>query len=105
MTYCVVPQRLARKLHGTLERHFRDHDSVTVIVDRRGAERRGQGDRRTTPLAVWAVDTTDPTERRRIRNAGARRVDERRPAMRAPSDPKPLPRAARRHDAPNPSSV
>src|SRR5258706_6053328 len=37
MMYCVVPQKLARKLHGTLDRHFREDDTVTVIVEQRDA--------------------------------------------------------------------
>jgi RNA polymerase sigma factor (sigma-70 family) len=98
MMYCVVPSRLGRKLHGTLERHFRDDDTVTVIVDQRGGDRRREGDRRNVPLAAWTIDPAEPIERRRIRNTGGRRVDERRADMVAALDVRALPRAARRHE-------
>lgn len=98
MMYCVVPRQLARKLQGTLERHFREDETVTVIVEQRAVERRREGDRRHTPLAVWAIDLEEPTERRRIRNADGRRVDDRRAGMVPSLDVKPLPRAARRYE-------
>ena len=40
MIYCVVPQELADELYDKLEAYYRDDPNVTVIVDRRKAERR-----------------------------------------------------------------
>src|SRR5437763_15803370 len=97
MMFCVVPRELARKLRGTLQRHFRDDETITVIVEHRTAERRGAGDRRSTPVAVWSAAEPPQGERRRIRNGGGRRVDDRRAVMVAALDPKPLPRQARRY--------
>lgn len=96
--YCVVPGRLERKLHGTLDRHFNEDPAVTVVVERRAGERRREGDRRATPLAAWAADASEPTERRRIRNSDGRRVDDRRAAMVPSLEQRELPRVARKHE-------
>ena len=49
--YCVVPEELADELFEKLERYYADDPNVTVIVDRRKADRRspgsGGGDKRT----------------------------------------------------------
>jgi RNA polymerase sigma factor (sigma-70 family) len=95
--FCVVPKDLARKLHGSLEKHFRDDSEVTVIADRRGAERRRSGDRRAATIAEWAAGPPPPGERRRVLNEAGRRVCDRRAVMVAALEPKPLPRAARRY--------
>jgi RNA polymerase sigma-70 factor (ECF subfamily) len=70
--YCVVPRDLARKLHDPLRRHFRDDAGVEVVVERRGRERRSPAQRRAPEGGTTAQ------ERRRIHNAGGRRVGERR---------------------------
>jgi hypothetical protein len=43
MIYSVVPRPLADELYPKLVEHYRDNDNVTVIVDRREADRRGRG--------------------------------------------------------------
>jgi hypothetical protein len=44
MIYCVVPEELADELYEKLRAHYADDPNVTVIVDRRKAERRQPGD-------------------------------------------------------------
>ena len=43
MIYCVVPEALADELFEKLEAYYADDPNVTVIVDRRRAERRERG--------------------------------------------------------------
>ena len=43
MIYCVVPEELAAELFEKLERYYADDPGVTVIVERRKAERRERG--------------------------------------------------------------
>ena len=40
MIYCVVPRPLADELYPKLVEYYRDDENVTVIVDRRHADRR-----------------------------------------------------------------
>jgi hypothetical protein len=42
MIYCVVPRPLVDELYPKLVDHYRDNENVTVIVDRRTADRRGR---------------------------------------------------------------
>jgi len=42
--YCVVPAALADELYDKLAAYYADDPNVTVIVDRRKAERRARGD-------------------------------------------------------------
>lgn len=42
MIYCVVPKLLADELQDKLVAHYADDDNVTVIVDRRIADRRAR---------------------------------------------------------------
>jgi hypothetical protein len=42
MIYCVVPRPLADELYEKLSEHYKDDENVTVIVDRRHVDRRGQ---------------------------------------------------------------
>jgi hypothetical protein len=42
MIYCVVPKPLADELYPKLVEHYRDDENVTVIVDRREADRRAR---------------------------------------------------------------
>lgn len=44
MIYCVVPEALADELYDKLVDYYKDDPNVTVIVDRRKAERRGRGE-------------------------------------------------------------
>ena len=43
MIYCVVPEALADELFDKLSEYYSDDPNVTVIVDRRKAERRERG--------------------------------------------------------------
>lgn len=88
--YCVVPWELAAKLHDRLREHFRNDPTVEVIVERRGRERRSADDRRA------AATEELEQERRVIRNAGGRRIGERRAAVTSVEAPT-LPRFARPH--------
>jgi hypothetical protein len=58
MIYCVVPEPLADELYPKLEAYYQDDPNVTVIVDRRRAERRGGR----------ADDGQAPTHRRELRD-------------------------------------
>jgi hypothetical protein len=42
MIYCVVPRPLADELYAKLTEYYKDDDNVTVIVDRRHADRRAR---------------------------------------------------------------
>ncbi len=65
MIYCVVPAALADELYDKLVAYYADDPNVTVIVDRRKAERRAKGDtgggkrklrdRRQRPVAQRAI--------------------------------------------------
>lgn len=43
MIYSVVPEPLADELYPKLVEHYKDNENVTVIVDRRKADRRSRG--------------------------------------------------------------
>jgi RNA polymerase sigma-70 factor (ECF subfamily) len=72
VVYCVVPRDLAGELHDSLREHWRDDDSVVVVVERRASDRR-RGERRGREAAGRAR-----AERRKISNAAGRRVGDRR---------------------------
>jgi len=88
--YCVVPRELAAPLHEPLRSHFRDCPLVEVVVEQRDAERRMGGERRVNEGGAPGE------ERRKIRGASGRRIEDRRgvslavPALG-------LPRKARAH--------
>jgi hypothetical protein len=42
MIYSVVPRPLADELYPKLVEHYKNNENVTVIVDRRKADRRGR---------------------------------------------------------------
>jgi RNA polymerase sigma-70 factor (ECF subfamily) len=88
VVYCVVPRVLAGKLHEPLRRYFREDQSVEVVVEQRGRDRRTSADRRAVRLAAH------DDERRRIRALEGRRVADRRATVVAIESPV-LPRAAR----------
>ncbi len=58
MIYSVVPQPLVDELYPKLVEHYQDNEKVTVIVDRRKADRRGRG-------GASSIDG-DPARRQRI---------------------------------------
>ncbi len=62
MIYCVVPEELADKLYEKLERYYADDPGVTVIVERRKAQRRGSGS--------WGGGQREVRDRRRSRVTG-----------------------------------
>ena len=43
MIYCVVPEELAGELYDKLTAYYAEDENVTVIVERRKAERRERG--------------------------------------------------------------
>jgi hypothetical protein len=45
MIYCVVPKPLADELYPKLVKRYENDDNVTVIIDRREADRRARGSR------------------------------------------------------------
>lgn len=92
VVYCVVPRDLAPKLHEPLRRYFRGDAQVEVVVEQRGAERRIGPERRSTGTSPAAE------ERRRIRAAQGRRVDDRRASIIEVEGP-PLSRRLERHRA------
>jgi RNA polymerase sigma-70 factor (ECF subfamily) len=92
--YCLVPRDLGDKLHDSLREHFRAHQRVEVVVERRREDRRVSASRRGVAPAAGAGEAA---ERRRVRNAAGRRIADRR-AIAAPAVERPdLPRVARRY--------
>jgi len=69
MIYCVVPKPLADELYPKLLEHYKDDDNVTVIVDRREADRRARtrGSHRASDADIQRRVVRD---RRRARVAG-----------------------------------
>jgi hypothetical protein len=61
MIYCVVPEELESELYERLVNYYADDPNVTVIVDRRSAERRARG-------------STAPAGERRVRDRRRPRV-------------------------------
>jgi RNA polymerase sigma-70 factor (ECF subfamily) len=113
---CVVPARLAARLHEPLRRFFARDPAVEVIVERRGQERRERPERRgaaapsgaagsgagvpsgasvPSAAAPSAAASRSP-ERRRIPTTAGRRVAERRAVLVSTAAP-PLPRRAQRY--------
>jgi hypothetical protein len=66
MIYCVVPRPLADELYPKLVEYYADDDNVTVIVDRRKADRRA----RNAPPADGGRQRRVIRDRRRARVAG-----------------------------------
>jgi hypothetical protein len=64
MIFCVVPEPLAPELYDQLAAYYEDDPAVTVIIDRRKAERRDIGD---GPAGGHKREVRD---RRRARVAG-----------------------------------
>ena len=47
MIYCVVPRDMADELYPKLVKHYEHDENVTVVIDRREADRRARGPRPT----------------------------------------------------------
>ncbi|MGH2834842.1 MAG: hypothetical protein ACRDK4_00790 [Solirubrobacteraceae bacterium] len=45
MIYCVVPKEMADELYPKLVKHYEGDQNVTVVIDRREADRRARGER------------------------------------------------------------
>ena len=91
MTYCLVPRDIAARLHDPLRRFFAEDPRLEVVVERRGADRRANIERRDS-------EKESPAERRLIRNADGRRIADRR-ATTMPAAARDLPRKARPYAA------
>jgi hypothetical protein len=66
MIYCVVPRPLEDELYTKLVEHYRDDPNVTVIVDRREADRRARGARASAEVVQRRIIR----DRRRARVPG-----------------------------------
>lgn len=66
MIYCVVPRPLVDELYPQLVEHYKDEQNVTVIIDRRKADRRARSARSDTAAAQRRV----VRDRRRARVPG-----------------------------------
>lgn len=67
MIYCVVPRELEQELYPQLVAHYADDQNVTVIVERRTADRRA---RRNGPVDPRQLQRRVIRDRRRARVAG-----------------------------------
>lgn len=70
MVYCVVPKPLADELYPKLVDHYAGDDNVTVIVDRRVADRRARHGRSSASAAGEYAQRRTVRDRRRARVAG-----------------------------------
>lgn len=70
MVYCVVPKPLADELYAKLVSHYENDDNVTVIVDRRVADRRARYGRSSARAAGVQGQRRIIRDRRRARVAG-----------------------------------
>ncbi len=70
MVYCVVPKELADELYPKLVEHYADDENVTVIVDRRVADRRARRGRTSMRDAGEHAQRRVVRDRRRARVAG-----------------------------------
>jgi hypothetical protein len=65
--YCVVPKALEDELYPKLVAHYQHDENVTVIVERREADRRG---RQAGPVTAEDLQRRIVRDRRRARVAG-----------------------------------
>ncbi len=70
MIYCVVPKPLADELYPKLVEHYENDGNVTVIVDRRVADRRARHGRSSAAAAGEHAQRRIVRDRRRARVAG-----------------------------------
>ncbi len=69
MIYCVVPRPLVEELHDKLVDRYADEENVTVIVDRRVADRRAR-EARYRALDPAIQERRTIRDRRRARATG-----------------------------------
>jgi len=74
MIYSVVPKPLADELYPKLVEHYSDNENVTVIVERRKADRRNRG----------GSATPDARQQRVVRDRRRARVPGDLPALARP---------------------
>jgi hypothetical protein len=67
MIYCVVPEALEEELYPKLVEHYAADENVTVIVERRKADRRA---RQSGPVDPQVSQRRVVRDRRRARVAG-----------------------------------
>jgi hypothetical protein len=70
MIYCVVPRPLADELYPKLVEHYGDDENVTVIVDRRHADRRARSARAGLVPEEAILQRRVVRDRRRARVVG-----------------------------------
>jgi hypothetical protein len=70
MIYCVVPKPLADTLYPKLVEHYKDDDNVTVIIERREADRRARHGRSSAADSGAVAQKRVVRDRRRARVAG-----------------------------------
>jgi hypothetical protein len=70
MIYCVVPRELADELYPKLLEHYEHEENVTVIVDRRKADRRSRHGRAGGPGDRAGAQRRVIRDRRRARVPG-----------------------------------
>jgi hypothetical protein len=70
MIYCVVPRELVDDLYPKLVKHYEHDEHVTVIVDRRKADRRARGGRAGGPGDHAGAQRRVVRDRRRARVPG-----------------------------------
>jgi hypothetical protein len=75
MIYSVVPRPLADELYPKLAEHYKDNENVTVIVDRRKADRRGR---------QGGSPSADASQQRVVRDRRRARVPGDLPALAQP---------------------
>jgi hypothetical protein len=75
MIYSVVPKPLADELYPKLTEHYKDNENVTVIVDRRKADRRSRNGGSADPSI---------TQQRVVRDRRRARVPGELPALARP---------------------
>lgn len=95
MVYCVLPREADRNLSEAFARAL-DADEYTVLIERRGLDRRVTGERRGPGIRPRGLHRV--VERRSVANATGRRVDERRAMALEVTRPE-LPRRLRRKAA------
>jgi hypothetical protein len=78
MIYSVVPQPLADELYPKLVEHYKNNDNVTVIVDRRKADRRGRRG------AAGSIDGDPARQQRIVRDRRRARVAGELPTLARP---------------------
>jgi hypothetical protein len=68
MIYSVVPRPLADELYPKLVEHYKNNENVTVIVDRRKADRRGRN------ASAGSMDGNSARQQRIVRDRRRARV-------------------------------